>query len=65
MITAIKGMSNVVELHFEWGDLPLTKDTKAFLSYTRAAFERNLSNLTLRAPVTKFTELLARTNFAY
>ena len=65
MITAIKGMSNVVELHFEWGDLPLTKDTKAFLSYTRAALERSLSNLILRAPVTKFTELLARTNFAY
>jgi len=64
MISAIEGMSSV-ELHFEWRDLPITKDTKAFLDYTRAAFDRSLRKLTLQAPITKFKELLVITNFAY
>jgi hypothetical protein len=63
MITAIRGMSQLIELQFEWRDLPLTKDTRLFLTETRRGFDRNLRKLVLQAQILKFKELLLITNF--
>jgi len=64
MNTAIRGMSQLIELQFEWRDLPLTKDTRVFLTETRSAFDKTLRKLTLQAQILKFKELLLITNFA-
>ena len=64
MNTAIRGMSQLIELQFEWRDLPLTKDTQVFLTETRSAFDKNLRKLVLHAQIPKFKELLLITNFA-
>ncbi|KDR72899.1 hypothetical protein GALMADRAFT_142611 [Galerina marginata CBS 339.88] len=63
LITAVKGMTNVIELNFEWRDLPLNKDTRVFLTSTRTSFDKSLRKLVLRAQIPKFKELLAITNF--
>ncbi|PPQ77839.1 hypothetical protein CVT25_015333 [Psilocybe cyanescens] len=63
MIKAVEGMTNVVELNFEWRDLPLNKDTLMFLISTKRAFDNSLRKLTLRAPISKFRALLRNTNF--
>jgi len=65
MISAVRGMSSATELHFEWRDLPLNKDTRIFLTSTRTAFDKSLRKLALQAQISKFKELLAITNFAY
>lgn len=64
MNTAIRGMSQLIELQFEWRDLPLTKDTRVFLAETRSAFDKNLRKFVLQAQILKFKELLLITNFA-
>jgi hypothetical protein len=64
MVVAVEGMVNVVELHFEWRDLPLNKDTQMFLTSTRTIFDESLRKLVLQAQIIKFKELLAISNFA-
>ncbi|KAJ3511051.1 hypothetical protein NLJ89_g4322 [Agrocybe chaxingu] len=59
LINAVQGMKNVTELHFEWRDLPLNKDTRIFLTSTRKAFSSSLRKLVLQAQISKFKELLA------
>jgi len=63
LINAVNGMTNVVELHFEWRDLPLTTDTRTLLSSTRTAFNKSLRKLVLGAQILKFKEVLAIHNF--
>jgi cell division protein ZapA (FtsZ GTPase activity inhibitor) len=57
MISAIRGMTNVMEFQFEWTDLPLTEDTKTLLSSIATAFGANLRKLTLHAHVLNFRDL--------
>lgn len=57
MITAIKGMTNVREFHFEWTDIPLMGDTKLLLDSMGIAFGRNLRKLILHAHISNFKEL--------
>jgi len=64
MVVAVEGMVNIVELHFEWRDLPLNKDTEMFLTSTRTFFDESLRKLVLQAQINKFKELLAISNFA-
>ncbi|CAA7266762.1 unnamed protein product [Cyclocybe aegerita] len=59
LVTAMKGMTGVIEFHFEWRDLPLNKDTKMFLTTTRTTFSSSLRKLALQAQLSKFRELLA------
>lgn len=63
MIKAVAGMTNVMEFNFEWRDLPVNTDTLVFLTSTRASFDNSLRKLTLRAPISKFKELMPNTNF--
>ncbi|CAA7266759.1 unnamed protein product [Cyclocybe aegerita] len=63
LINAVQGMKNVTELHFEWRDLPLNKDTRIFLTSTRKAFSSCLRKLVLQAQISKFKELLARADY--
>jgi len=47
----------VMEFQFEWTDLPLTDDTKTFLTSIGTAFGSNLRKLTLHAHVLNFRDL--------
>ncbi len=57
MITAIGGMTNVREFHFEWTDLPFMTDTKLLLESMGVAFGQNLRKLILHAHISNFKEL--------
>lgn len=63
MITAVEKMRNVVQLNFEWRDLPVNPDTRRFLTSTRTSLDESLRKLTLRAQLSNFKELLAIANF--
>ncbi|KAH9475251.1 hypothetical protein JR316_0012362 [Psilocybe cubensis] len=63
MVNAVAGMSNVMEFNFEWRDLPMNKNTLIFLTSARTSFDNSLRKLVLRAPISKFKDLLANTNF--
>ena len=64
MISAIRGMTNVVEFQFEWTDIPLTDDTKALLT-SITTFGANLRKLILHAHVLNFRDLQTITTFIF